>query len=95
MHHFKPFEIPGPETSNAVMTALLIHDLNEPMHAGTKAMQLANPQQIFSQGAFHGGTWRCAFTFDSIGVPAVLLYYVLNLLVKNDLVLYNLFLLIY
>ena len=53
------------------MTALLIHDLNEPMHAGNPKMPLVNPQQIFSQGSFHGGAWRCAFTFDSIGAPSV------------------------
>jgi len=89
MHNFAPYEIPGPETSNSVMTALLIHDLNEPMHAGNKAMPLASPQQIFSQGGFHGGAWRCAHTFDSIGVPAVLLYYIFNLVVKNYLIAYN------
>jgi len=89
MHTFRPYELPGPETSNAVMTALLIHDINQPMHAGTYAMPLINPQQIFSQGAFHGGTWRCGFTFESIGVPAVLLYYMQALVVKNYLILYN------
>jgi hypothetical protein len=89
MHHFRPFEIPGPELSNSVMTALLIHDLREPMHAGNPNMPLVNPQQIFSQGSFHGGAWRCAFTFDSIGAPSVLLYYVLNFLVKYYLAAYN------
>jgi len=41
------------------------------MHAGNPNMPLVNPQQIFSQGSFHGGAWRCAFTFDSIGAPSV------------------------
>eukprot|EP00962_Isochrysis_galbana_P012847 scaffold3644_cov107-Isochrysis_galbana.AAC.8 len=71
------------------MTALLIHDLREPMHAGHPDMPLVNPQQIFSQGSFHGGAWRCAFTFDSIGAPSVLLYYVLHFLVKYYLAAYN------
>lgn len=84
-----PTQIPGPETSNAVMTALLIHDLNEPMHAGSPNMALDNPQQIFSQGSFHGGTWRCGYTFDSIGVPCVLAYYLNTFIVRNYLVLYN------
>lgn len=86
---WKPYEVPGPETSNAVMTALLLHDLNEPMHAGNPSMPLANPQQIFSQGGFHGGTWRCAHTFDSIGTPAVILYYLKFFVVKNYLLAYN------
>lgn len=86
---WRPYEVPGPETSNAVMTALLLHDLNEPMHAGSPDMPLANPQQIFSQGGFHGGTWRCAHTFDSIGTPAVVLYYLNHFLVKNYLLAYN------
>ena len=132
-----PTQIPGPETSNAVMTALLIHDLNEPMHAGSPNMALDNPQQIFSQaasrrhlgrvsntpvgnvahshesarsrrylgpistvprpdlgptppqGSFHGGTWRCGYTFDSIGVPCVLAYYLNTFIVRNYLVAYN------
>ncbi len=67
------------------MTALLIHDLREPMHAGNPNMPLANPQQIFSQGGFHGGAWRCAHTFGSIGVPAVLLYYIKFYLVRGRL----------
>ena len=58
--NWKPYEIPGPETSNAVMTALLLHDLNHPMHAGSPAMPLSNPQQIFSQGSFHGGAAEIA-----------------------------------
>ena len=86
---FRPYEVPGPETSNAVMTALLLHDLNEPMHAGSPRMALANPQQIFSQGAFHGGAWRCAYTFDSIGTLAVLLYYLNTYIVRSYLLLYN------
>ena len=118
---FKPYEVPGPETSNAVMTALLLHDLNEPMHAGNPNMPLVNPQQIFaqvrgssapmcmqaracglacrpacgraragsSQGGFHGGTWRCAYTFESISVPAVLLYYINHFFVRTWLILYN------
>ena len=86
---WKPYEVPGPETSNAVMTALLIHDLFEPMHAGSPDMPLSNPQQIFSQGAFHGGTWRCAHTFESISVPAVILYYLNHFIVRTWLILYN------
>jgi len=86
---FKPYEVPGPETSNAVMTALLLHDLNEPMHAGNPNMPLVNPQQIFAQGGFHGGTWRCAYTFESISVPAVLLYYINHFFVRTWLILYN------
>ena len=83
LHNFKPYEVPGPETSNAVMTALLIHDLNEPMHAGHPDMPLASPLQIFSQdrstaarGAAASRTTRSA--------PAVLIFY-LNVLVRRQL----------
>jgi len=86
---WRPYEVPGPETSNAVMTALLIHDLNHPMHAGSPTMPLQNPQQIFSQGAFHGGTWRCAHTYASIGVPGVVLYYINHFIVRSYLIAYN------
>jgi hypothetical protein len=87
---WKPYEVPGPETSNAVMTALLLHDLFNPMHAGKPEMPLTNPLQIFAQGGFHGGTWRCAHTYESISVPAVLLYYLNTYIIRTWLVLYNL-----
>ena len=86
---WRPYEIPGPETSNAVMSALLIHDLREPMHAGSPLMPLSNPQLIFSAGAFHGGTWRCAHTFASISEPAVVLYFLRHLVVRYWLLAYN------
>jgi len=80
MPAFAPHEVPGPETATAVMAALLVHDLSHPMHAGHPHATLANPQLLFASGAFHGGAWRCAFAYDSIGVPAVLLFYVRQLL---------------
>lgn len=86
---FRPYEVPGPETSNAVMGALLIHDLNAPDHAGRPGTRLANPQQIFSDGAFHGGAWRCGYAFDSIGAVAVVLYYLQRVLLRAYLVGYN------
>ena len=88
MPAFAPHEVPGPETATAVMAALLIHDLSHPMHAGHPHATLANPQLLFSFGAFHGGAWRCAFAYDSIGVPAVLLYHI-RLLLKWYLLAYN------
>ena len=63
MHLFKPMEVMYAETSNAVMGALLIHDVRNPKApANPKApTKLANPLQIFMNGGFHGGTWRCGY----------------------------------
>lgn len=74
--YFTPMEIFAPDTSNAVMTALLLYDIHDPQSvAAAGGKTLANPNQLFSSGAFHGGVWRCAFEMDSMGVPAVLLYF--------------------
>jgi hypothetical protein len=75
MPYFKPFEIFAPETSNAVMSALLFFDLNEPKSVGNPKTSVANPNQLFSFGSFHGGVWRCAYEIDSIGEASVFLYF--------------------
>lgn len=75
MPYFTPYEIFAPETSNAVMSAILFSDLNDPKSAGNPKNKLNNPNQLFSTGSFHGGNWRCAYMVDSIGETSVLLYF--------------------
>jgi len=75
MPYFKPYEIFAPETSNAVMSAILFSDLNDPKSSSNPQTSLKNPNQLFSQGSFHGGNWRCAYEVDSIGETSVLIYF--------------------
>ena len=75
MPYFKPYEIFAPETSKSVMIAILFHDLNNPDSVANPKNPLANPNQLFSSGSFHGGVWRCAYEIDSIGESSVLLYF--------------------
>merc|ERR1719276_54635 len=55
MPYFTPYEIFAPETSNAVMSALLFADLNSPKSSGNPQTKLSNPNQLFSYGSFNGG----------------------------------------
>merc|ERR1712071_99348 len=75
MPYFKPYEIFAPESSNAIMTALLFFDLNDPSSAGNPRTKLNNPNQLFSYGSFNGGAWRCAYEVDSIGEASVFVYF--------------------
>ncbi|KAL3783697.1 hypothetical protein ACHAW5_005182 [Stephanodiscus triporus] len=75
MPYFAPYEIFAPETSKSVMIAILFHDLNNPRSVANPGTKLANPNQLFSYGSFHGGVWRCAYEIDSIGECSVLLYF--------------------
>jgi hypothetical protein len=75
MPYFKPYEISAPETSNAVMSAILFSDLNNPKSSGNPKNALSNPNQLFSYGSFNGGNWRCAYEVDSIGETSVLIYF--------------------
>lgn len=75
MPYFEPYEIFAPETSNAVMSAILLSDLNDPKSAGNPKNKLSNPNQLFSWGSFHGGLWRAAYEVDSIGETSVLIYF--------------------
>lgn len=75
MPYFKPYEIAAPETSNAVMSAILFSDLKNPKSVANPKTTLANPNQLFSYGSFNGGNWRCAYEVDSIGETSVLIYF--------------------
>ncbi|MHB8531294.1 MAG: hypothetical protein ACYDC2_01100, partial [Solirubrobacteraceae bacterium] len=59
-------EIFEPATTRVLMAALLVHDLNSPPSAGRP------PEQLFSDGAAHGGLWTAAYEPRSaLGVAAV------------------------
>ena len=75
MPYFKPYEIFAPETSNAVMSAILFSDLNNTKSVANPANKLSNPNQLFSYNSFHGGLWRAAYEVDSIGETSVLIYF--------------------
>jgi len=75
MPYFTPYEIFAPETSKSVMIAILFHDLNNPASVANPQTALANPNELFASGGFHGGVWRCAYEIDSIGECSVLLYF--------------------
>jgi len=74
-HLFKPMEVFFQETSNAVMGALLIHDIRNKGGKAYPKTSLRNPAQQFSVGAFHGGIWRGAFKINSIGEVAAVSFY--------------------
>jgi len=75
MPYFKPYEIFAPETSNAVMSAILFSDLNDEKGAAHPKTELTNPNELFKYGSFNGGAWRCAYQVDSIGEASVLIYF--------------------
>jgi len=75
MHLFKPMEIFFKETSNAVMGALLIHDIRNPGSVSNPKTQLTNPLELFKIGAFHGGIWRTGYHFGELGIISAALFY--------------------
>ena len=73
-HFYKPLEVFQQETSNAVMAAMLIHDIRNPKVPSNPKNKLRNPLELFTYGSLHGGIWRMAYKIDSIGEPAAFLY---------------------
>ena len=66
-------EVFDPATSTTLMAALLVHDLRNPAAAANPATPLANPMDLYVQGANHGGLWRAAYAPRSVlGVAALL-----------------------
>ena len=50
-----------PETTNALMAALWIHDLRNAQSVAHPEMQLNHPLELMMSGANHGGLWRVAY----------------------------------
>mmetsp|Transcript_4324 Transcript_4324/g.8276 ORF Transcript_4324/g.8276 Transcript_4324/m.8276 type:complete len:756 (+) Transcript_4324:35-2302(+) len=73
MPYFKPYEIFEPDTSKAVMLALLTNDLRNKKSVANPSVTLENPNELFAYNQFHGGSARCAYTVSSIGEVSVLI----------------------
>ena len=54
-------EVFEPETTNALMAALWVHDLRCDEAAANPARTLAHPFELFMDNACHGGLWRSAY----------------------------------
>mmetsp|Transcript_19842 Transcript_19842/g.35913 ORF Transcript_19842/g.35913 Transcript_19842/m.35913 type:complete len:785 (+) Transcript_19842:47-2401(+) len=91
MSYFRPMEITYQETSNSVMAALLIRDLRDPTSLSHPTTPRRNPLCLFSEGSFHGGCWRGAWKFASVGAPAVVGYVFSAFVAASYLLLYSLY----
>ncbi len=59
-------EVFEPATSNAIMTALLVHDLRNDDCAANPSFALSHPLELFMDGAVHGGVWRAGYQLRSV-----------------------------
>jgi hypothetical protein len=66
-------EIFAPETSRAVMAALLVHDIRNASAAANPATQLEHPFDLFVDNAIHGGIWQLPYEPRSVLPLALLL----------------------
>lgn len=65
-------EIFEPDTSNAIMAALLVYDLRNPESTANPDVAIPHPMQLFIEGACHGGLWRSEYSARSVlGIAAV------------------------
>jgi hypothetical protein len=74
--HFAPLRAFAVEETREMMCALLLHDLGSEGSSARPAWGREDgrhPFDAFSVTAAHGGTWRCAFSVDSIGKAAYVL----------------------
>ena len=51
----------SPETTNAIMAALWIHDLRNPESLSNPELKMDHPLELIMEGANHGGLWRVAY----------------------------------
>jgi hypothetical protein len=76
MPFFRPLEIFEQETSNAVMGAILVHDVRNQKAVANPAVNLNNPLELFKYNGFHGGIWRAGYKVGTIGEVSVLVHFV-------------------
>jgi hypothetical protein len=76
MPFFQPLEIFEQETSNAVMSAILVHDLSNPQAVANPNVPLKNPLEMFKYNSFHGGIWRIAYKVGTIGEVSALIHFI-------------------
>jgi len=74
-HHFTPVEIFEPETSNVLMTYLLLHDLHN--NNNPKQTKNQHPLELFASTPVHNGIWRCGYQIRSL-LELVLAYYLFD-----------------
>lgn len=77
-------EIFRPKTTNAIMTALLINDLAYEASASHPDVLLDNPEELFMEGANHGGMWRMANQLGSLIEVGVIVGSVKRFFVRED-----------
>jgi len=66
-------EVFAPETTNALMAAMWVHDLRCPQAVANPAVPLAHPLQLLAEGVLHGGLWRVPYLPRSVLPFAALL----------------------
>ena len=62
-----------PETTNALMAAMWIHDLRNPKALSNPNNQLDHPLELIMDGANHGGMWNAAYLVRS-ALPFAAIY---------------------
>lgn len=63
-------EVFEPETSNALMAGMLVHDLRNLRSSAHPHVALDHPLDLFVDGANPGGMWRCPYEPNSIMAAA-------------------------
>lgn len=59
-------EVFDPETTNALMAALWVHDLRNPVSSAMPQTVLEHPLMLLAQAANHGGLWRLPYLPRSV-----------------------------
>jgi len=73
MHNFG-IEVFQQSTTNALMAALLLHDLLDKASPANPAVKLVHPLELQARNACHGGAQRCGEGLGTIGEAAAALY---------------------
>jgi hypothetical protein len=59
-------EVFDPDTTNALMAALWVHDLRNPGSSARPQAALEHPLMLLAEGANHGGLWRVPYLPRSV-----------------------------
>jgi len=78
LHLFPPNHASDPETVQALLTLVMMRDLQSKKAYANPDLKLENPMDLFFENAWHGGAWRSPYDLKSIGHYVVARHYLLR-----------------
>ena len=80
MELFPPNVAHEPETVQALMTSVMVRDIQSHKAYSQPSVDVPHPMDIFYENAWHGGMWQSPYGLKSVGTYIVVRHYAIRYL---------------